>query len=72
MFFMYAFLLSKHAFLERVHSQYFAVEKPRHLAKKETPQIIAPKHIKGTFSQTLLKRLNLGKRTSETGSERRN
>ena len=69
---MYAFLLSKHAFLEGVHSPYTVSAKPYQKGITKSPLTIVHIHIKGTFSQTLLKRLNLGKQTSETGPGRRN
>ena len=71
MLFMCAFLVLKHAFLEGVHSQYFAARRATQTSKDRNATIFAPKYIKGTFDQTLFKRFNLGKRTSETDSGRR-
>ena len=57
-------------FLKVVHSQYLAA-KSCATSEDGNVTIIASKHIKGTLGQTLVKRFNLGKRTSKTDSGRR-
>ena len=67
---MYAFLLSKHAFLERVYSQILSRRRATQTSKHGIVTIYEPKHIKGPINKTILKLLNLGKRTSKTDSGR--